>query len=257
MPKSAKRAAEVVTRQIDAERRHEHRFLVNEGVARLVMRTTANNLPLARDDRPYQWSTTTYCDTPAWAVYRAGKSGAAMQLRLREYHRTRPRDVFGSGTLWIEFKDDDEETSLKERFGVTNALARSFLRGEHVLPEDERRLGERAQELLANGARPVVVTQYNRLAYSSLDSSLRVTADHNLMYMALPWTSRDTGEATALGPMLGMEPRVVIEMKWYGELPHWASDLHEYLKRESVSERPSKFMVAVGLLLGETDGEAT
>jgi len=257
MPKSAKRAAEVVTRQIDAERRHEHRFLVNEGVARLVMRTTANNLPLARDDRPYQWSTTTYCDTPDWAVYRAGKSGAAMQLRLREYHRTRPRDVFGSGTLWIEFKDDDEETSLKERFGVTNALARSFLRGEHVLPEDERRLGERAQELLANGARPVVVTQYNRLAYSSLDSSLRVTADHNLMYMALPWTSRDTGEATALGPMLGMEPRVVIEMKWYGELPHWASDLHEYLKRESVGERPSKFMIAVGLLLGETDGQAT
>src|SRR5881409_1061428 len=127
--------------EADAERRHEHRFQVSESIARLVMRTTANNLPLARDDRPYQWSTTTYCDTPAWAVYRAGKSGAAMQLRLREYHRTRPRDVFGSGTLWIEFKDDDEETSLKERFGVTNALARSFLRGEHVLPEDERRLG--------------------------------------------------------------------------------------------------------------------
>ena len=103
----------------------------------------------------------------------------------------------------------------------------------------------------------MVVTQHNRLAYSSLDSSLRVTADHNLMYMALPWTSSDTGEATALGPMLGMEPRVVIEMKWYGELPHWASDLHEYLKRESVGERPSKFMIAVGLLLGETDGQAT
>ena len=186
--------------EADAERRHEHRFQVSESIARLVMRTTANNLPLSRDDRPYQWSTTTYCDTVSWSIFRAAEKGSAMQLRIREYHRTRPREVLNPGTAWIEFKDDEQDTSLKERFGVSMDVARSFLRGSTTLPDPEHGLAERAVRLLKEGARPVAVTQYNRLAYNSLDSSLRITADHNLMYFALPWESRgDSGEAPCGG----------------------------------------------------------
>ena len=241
--------------ETDAERRHEHRFQVSESIARLVMRTTANNLPLSRDDRPYQWSTTTYCDTVAWSIFRAAEKGSAMQLRIREYHRTRPREVLNPGTAWIEFKDDEQDTSLKERFGVSMEVARSFLRGDTTLPEDHG-LAERASLLLRDGARPVAVTQYNRLAYNSLDSSLRITADHNLMYFALPWETRDDGdtEPSPLGSLLAMEPDVIVEMKWYGELPHWAVDLHAYLKESTREERPSKFIVAMRWLLGETDG---
>ena len=158
--------------EADSERRHEHRFLVTENVARLIMRTTANNLPLSRDDRPYQWSTTTYCDTVDWAIYRNAQKSAAMQLRIREYHRTRPSHVLNPGTAWIEFKDDEEDTSLKERWGVPMEVARAFLRGEPALPDLERGLAERAARLLKAGARPVVVTQYNRLAYNSLDSRM-------------------------------------------------------------------------------------
>jgi len=109
--------------EADAERRHEHRFQVSESIARLVMRTTANNLPLSRDDRPYQWSTTTYCDTLNWSIFRAAQKGSAMQLRIREYHRTRPQGVMNPGAAWIEFKDDEEDTSLKERFGVSMDVA--------------------------------------------------------------------------------------------------------------------------------------
>ena len=107
-----------------------------------------------------------------------------------------------------------------------------------------------------DGARPVAVTQYNRLAYNSLDSSLRIPADHNLMYFALPWESRHDGtEAPSpLGSLLSMEPDVIVEMKWYGELPHWAVDLHAYLKENTREDRPSKFIVAMRWLLGETDG---
>ena len=117
-------------------------------------------------------------------------------------------------------------------------------------------LAQRASLLLHEGARPVAVTQYNRLAYNSLDSSLRITADHNLMYFALPWEARaDTDDAPSpLGSLLAMEPNVIVEMKWYGELPHWAVDLHAYLKENTHDERPSKFIVAMRWLLGETDG---
>jgi VTC domain-containing protein len=242
--------------EADAERRHEHRFQVSESIARLVMRTTANNLPLSRDDRPYQWSTTTYCDTVNWSIFRAAEKGSAMQLRIREYHRTRPREVLNPGTAWIEFKDDEQDTSLKERFGVSMDVARSFLRGEAALPEPDHGLAERATMLLRQGARPVAVTQYNRLAYNSLDSSLRITADHNLMYFALPWETRGDAEdvPSPLGSLLAMEPNVIVEMKWYGELPHWAVDLHAYLKENTREDRPSKFIVAMRWLLGETDG---
>ena len=51
-----------VSRIATTEPRKEHRFLVNEAVARLALRTAATYLPLDRDDRPYQWSTTTYFD---------------------------------------------------------------------------------------------------------------------------------------------------------------------------------------------------
>jgi hypothetical protein len=241
--------------ETDAERRHEHRFQVSESIARLVMRTTANNLPLSRDDRPYQWSTTTYCDTLDWSIFRAAEQGSAMQLRIREYHRTRPHDVLNPGTAWIEFKDDEQDTSLKERFGVPMEVARSFLRRASTLADADHGLAERASLLLKNGARPVVVTQYNRLAYNSLDSALRITADHNLMYFALPWGprgDRDEG-ASPLGSLLSMEPDVIVEMKWYGDLPHWAVDLHAYLREHTREERPSKFIVAMRWLLGETD----
>jgi hypothetical protein len=242
--------------EADAERRHEHRFQVSESIARLVMRTTASNLPLSRDDRPYQWSTTTYCDTVDWSIFRAAEKGSAMQLRIREYHRTRPREVLNPGTAWIEFKDDEQDTSLKERFGVPMDVARSFLRSTATLPDPDHGFAERAGRLLKDGARPVSVTQYNRLAYNSLDSSLRITADHNLMYFAIPWESRaDADDAPSpLGSLLAMEPDVIVEMKWYGDLPHWAIDLHAYLKENTREERPSKFIVAMRWLLGETDG---
>src|SRR5947199_10004018 len=117
-------------------------------------------------------------------------------------------------------------------------VARSLLRGEAALPEPDHGLAERATVLLREGARPVAVTQYNRLAYNSLDSSLRITADHNLMYFALPWETRDDGdtEPSPLGSLLAMEPDVSAEMKWYAQLPHWSADLHPYPQHSTRDE---------------------
>ena len=234
------------------EPRKEHRFLVNEAVARLALRTAGTYLPLDREDRPYQWSTTTYCDTYDWQVLRAEKIGKATQLRLREYHRTRPNQAMSGDTIFLEMKDDTPGAATKERYLVPTREVMSYLRAERGIPEEKDALAARMVSMLRRGMRPVVVTQYNRIAYSSPDGTVRITADHNLMYLAIPWTANsDEAIPCKVGPVIGREPGVVIEVKWFEELPHWAGELYGYIHEHMVNERPSKYVIAMRHLLGD------
>src|SRR5690348_49146 len=165
------------------EPRKEHRFLVNEAVARLALRTAGTYLPLDREDRPYQWSTTVYCDTYDWQVLKAEKEGHATQLRMREYHRTRPNDALASDNLFLEMKDDSPGAAMKERYVVPTSEVMGYLRNERTMETSSNALAARMVALLKKGMHPVVVTQYNRIAYSSADGTVRITADHNLMYL--------------------------------------------------------------------------
>jgi hypothetical protein len=232
--------------------RREDRFIASEELARLVMRTAGSHLQLTRDDRPYQWSTTAYCDTYDWQIFRAAEAGQALRLRFREYHRTRPEEAFTSARLWLELKEDTIDTSRKERFEIAGDVVPAFLRGETALTEASQALGRKAEELIAAGAHPVVVTQYNRLAYAAPDDRIRITADHNLIYLAVPWTTNaDDAVPVRIGPILARETDVIMEMKWFGELPSWAEELHGYLRERAPADRPSKFVVAMRHLLGE------
>ena len=232
--------------------RREDRFIASEELARLVLRTAGSHLSLARDDRPYQWSTTTYCDTYDWSIYRAAEAGQALRLRFREYHRTRPEEAFTSARLWLELKEDDMDTSRKERFEIAGDVVPAFLRGETALTEASQALGRKAEELVRASAHPVVVTQYNRLAYAAPEDKIRITADHNLIYLAVPWTTNsDDAIPVRIGPILSRETDVIMEMKWFGDLPSWAEELHGYLRERAPSDRPSKFIVAMRHLLGE------
>jgi VTC domain len=247
-------SAEATDRFIQPESmpRREDRFIASEELARLVMRTAGSHLSLARDDRPYQWSTTAYCDTYDWAIYRAAEAGQALRLRFREYHRTRPEEAFTSARLWLELKEDDRDTSRKERFEIAGDVVPAFLRGETALTEASQALGRKAEELIRAGAHPVVVTQYNRLAYAAPEDRIRITADHNLIYLAVPWTTNaDDAVPVRIGPILARETDVIMEMKWFGELPAWAEELHGYLRERAPADRPSKFVVAMRHLLGE------
>jgi len=239
------------------EPRKEHRFLVNEAVARLALRTAGTYLPLDREDRPYQWSTTTYCDTYDWKVLRAEKEGHATQLRLREYHRTRPDEAFGSETLFLEMKDDSPDAGTKERYLVQTGDVMSYLRGERHIEASPSVLVPRMKDLVHIGVRPVVVTQYNRIAYSAPDGTVRITADHNLMYLAIPWQANsDDAIPARIGPVIEREPGVIIEVKWFDALPHWADELYGYVREHMVNERPSKYVVAMRHLLGEQEQSA-
>jgi hypothetical protein len=236
----------------DVARRNEHRFLVNESVARLALRTSGTHLGLDRDDRPYQWSTTTYLDTYGWSVFRAAEQGKALQLRVREYHRTRPNGIFAGENVYLEMKDDAASTSFKERYEVPTAALPAYFRGEQKMARDDNGLVERAERTIAAGIRPVVVTQYNRIAYSAPDGSMRITADHNLMYLAVPWVANESSSMPCrIGPVIAREPGVIIEVKWFQELPRWADELYSYVRDHMVDERPSKFVVAMRHLLGE------
>ena len=238
----------------DNEPRKEHRFLVNEAVARLALRTAGTYLPLDREDRPYQWSTTTYCDTYDWQVLRAEQTGHATQLRLREYHRTRPSEVFSGDTLFLEMKDDSPEAGLKERYIVPTREVPSYLRGEKTIDPENNVLAPRMAALVAAGIRPVVVTQYNRIAHTASDGTVRITADHNLMYLAIPWEANtDDAIPCKLGPVMEREPGVIIEVKWFDTLPHWADELYGYIRDHMVNERPSKYVIAMRHLLGEAE----
>jgi len=241
----------IASRIASNEPRKEHRFLVNEAVARLALRTAGTYLPLDREDRPYQWSTTTYCDTADWTVLRAEKMGHATQLRLREYHRTRPSEAFTGETLFLEMKDDRPDYGLKERYLVPTETVMSYLRGDRTIESNGDSLLPHMTSLVKAGARPVVVTQYNRIAYSSPDGTVRITADHNLMYLAIPWISNDDPMPRRLGPVIEREPGVIIEVKWFDELPHWADELYSYIRDHMVNERPSKYVVAMRHLLGD------
>jgi hypothetical protein len=149
-------------------------------------------------------------------------------------------------------KDDSASTSFKERYEVPTSSLPSYLRGEQKLPRDDKGLVERAEHTIKGGVRPVVVTQYNRIAYSSPDASMRITADHNLMYLAVPWVSNDASSIPCrIGPVIAHEPGVIIEVKWFDELPRWADELYAYIRDHMVNERPSKFVVAMRHLLGE------
>src|SRR3979409_1497841 len=141
--------------------RHEDRFIASEALSRLAMRTAGSHLQLARDDRPYQWSTTAYCDTYDWAIYRAAEAGQALRLRFREYHRTRPDEAFTSARLWLELKEDTVDMSRKERFEIAGDVVPAFLRGETDLTDATSGLGQKAAELVQTGVPPGVATQHH------------------------------------------------------------------------------------------------
>lgn len=240
-----------VTQPETTERRLERRFLLSEEVARMAMRTVSSHLSLARDDRPYQWSTTVYCDTYDWRAFQEAERGDSLQLRFREYHRIRPDRVLTASRTWVELKEDSPSGSVKERFGMPGRHVPALLRGDAVPQLDGDELFARGKNFIARGARPVVATQYNRIAYAAPEDRVRITADHNLMYLAVPWDSNDDDAVPArLGPVLAQEPNVIFEVKWFDDLPDWSQRLLEWIEESAQDRRQSKFVVAMRHLLG-------
>ena len=225
--------------------RCEKRFLVDEDRARAVMQAVSRNLEPARTDCLFPWRITTYCDTPDWRLYRSAVAGAGTRLRFREYHIGRPEEAFGSATTWLEVKEA-LPSGRKARVGILSSAIPALLRGDAQLPAALNGLGEQVQLLVAAHARPVLVTRYCRLAYAAPGDRIRITADYDLSYLAIPWAASDDGAVPCrLGPVLGTESGTVIEIKYSDELPDWAVAILGSLSEPTTGEQPSKFVVGV------------
>lgn len=236
--------------QRDLTERHEKRFLVTEEQACEIMRVVSCNLSPARHDCLFPWRTTAYCDTPDWRIYRSAVAGEApTRLRFREYHLRCPSEVFSGEATWLELKDPSPSVP-KRRVLIPCAAVPALLRGDAEFPTALNGAGGRAQRLLDAGARPVLVAQYSRLAYAAPGDRIRITADYNLSYLTIPWTTNEDGAIPCpLGPVIGRESGVVIEVKYSHELPHWAVTLSEFLRENSSGDRASKFTIGVRYLL--------
>jgi len=50
--------------------------------------------------------------------------------------------------------------------------------------------------------------------------------------------------------VLAQEPDVIFEIKWFEEMPDWATRLLEWIEESAHDRRQSKFVVAMRHLLG-------
>ncbi|HTE85495.1 MAG TPA: VTC domain-containing protein [Dehalococcoidia bacterium] len=224
-------------------RRGERRFLVDESMTDEILIILQRHPVLIAEDLSTPWRTTVYCDTPNWQIYRAVESGAGVLMRFREYHGTRPNNVFDSVETWLEFKPTLQFTG-KTRFALPARSIPALLRGELQIEQDAGEPAAWLRQLLDAGVRPVFATQYHRLAYESADKSIRITADRDIRYLSLrQWNNGNTEQTTfPLGPVFATESNSVIEMKWRRALPGWAVTIAEFLEPYSVgSDR--KFVV--------------
>jgi len=223
-------SAGIVVDRRDTAKRNELRFLVAEEDARRALGVAARELRRL-DERP--WYTTTYCDTPDRSVYRAALAHDGVMLRIREYADARPERILGGPLVWIEWKRETASESQKWRFVTTPDQVRATLRGDG-----------RAFAGWPRDIEPVVVTQCRREAYESRRGEVRVTADREVAYRRVS----ANGDKSLLGPAIGQEEGVLVEVKWLDTLPEWTERLIHELRDRS-AEYPAKFLVAMHHLL--------
>jgi hypothetical protein len=222
----------------DTAKRNEVRFLVTSEDADRALSVAARELRGPAEAKP--WYTTTYCDTPDRSIYRAALARDGVMFRIREYASERPDGIFNSPRIWIEWKRETATESQKWRFVITPEQVAATLR------HDGPGFPGWPLELA-----PVVVTQCRREAFESRRGEVRVTADREVTYRAVT----SNGSGPVLGPAVGHEAGVLVEVKWLEALPEWAERLVEDLRARS-GEYPAKFLVAMHHLLsigGPTD----
>lgn len=227
--------------------RQEARFACDAGLAETVVKIAANNLEDTEAGYGTPWRTTVYCDTPDWWVYK-GRVEGVPHLRLREYTATRPVQVLAGEDAWLELKEPPPFLR-KERALVPVANVPSILEGMVPLPGALARLRKYAEAMVDARVQPALVTQYWRQAFAIPDGLIRITLDRDLTYFSMPPTPSDkTAFPSPIGPAIGTEDGVVIEIKWGSGPPSWLRSLIDQL--QSLGEhRASKFETGVGQLL--------
>lgn len=164
-----------------------------------------------------------YYDTTTYRLIRQSLERPVYKekLRLRSYGRAGEQD-----TVFLELKKKYEAVVYKRRLTLPQNHARQALLGLAPLPDSQigRELGaalEYYQELL-----PQVFLSYQRDAYRSPDSQLRITFDWHIRYR----TQELTLDSEPWGTELLAQDRVLMELKLQDAMPLWLARLLSQLE---------------------------
>jgi SPX domain protein involved in polyphosphate accumulation len=211
--------------------RYEHKYVVTEPVADRVRQFIAPYLDCdvhmkPSEPRGYEVHSL-YLDTPQLSMYRQTVEGIRNRYKLR----IRFYDGAEEGLALLEIKTRSADAIHKQRAAITKSAAAQLLEGRQVSSADLLSPSERSIRALAEfcerrdraQADAAAFVSYWREAYvSQQDSQLRVTLDRQI-------TGRDGRFARNLmlpeDDVLATPGKVVLELKYSGNAPHWMRDL--------------------------------
>ena len=194
--------------------RWERKVLLSPGEALAIRERLARDLGAVPFGPTHV--TAVYFDRPGFPLARRARAARdCLKVRVKEY--APDRDGTG-GRVVLEAKRERGAVSSKERVWLPRSCVRAALHGRNGHSLSVR------DPLLA----PVVATRYERLVFQVAES-WRVTLDRDLSFHAAGWEAlASDGHAAAarLGPAIGGETAVVLEVKWMGdEVPAWLAAL--------------------------------
>ena len=275
MTGSPQRAADLVGN------RQELKFQLSMGQARALVARVREHLAPHRYEGPGGTSlpgarhfiTSVYFDTPDQRVLaeaRGGRDGT--RIRARVYydefpalatHARRREDLYRQGPeIWLEVKRTRGGRSAKWRLSIPKRSVPDLLAGRLSLErldqlpldgdvsrqEAGAHLRETAEryggQLHAN-----VIVNYRRTAWQDSAGTLRITADQDLAFFAVPermWERDLVLERSFLGQAIGEVPGCLLEIKSTAGLPRWLES-----ELDALELRPRAFskFVAAGTAL--------
>lgn len=168
-----------------------------------------------------------YLDSPLYELYQETKDGVKnrYKLRIRFYDEARDAPAF------LEIKTRTTDSIRKLRATVSKQSAEELLRGTHLSPRDLidpteksavalEEFGKRSSKLLARGN---AFVSYSREAYVAPEpEGIRITFDRHIT--GLPYDpAQGLKLPTDRAPVF--PDKVVVELKYAGQLPAWIRSL--------------------------------
>lgn len=212
---------------IATQDRCEYKFLLPAGQGEEFRKFIADQIPVDRGAEEGYPVLSEYFDTPDRHSYwqKIWGSRNRRRVRTRVYGRSDGR-IPPAG--FVEIKHKHEVVGVKRRAALSLAaiheLAQGRIPADLLLPERSRSdahvLGELRDLIIDNGARPVVQSRYDRMAYDSGPlGTIRVTFDTQLRcrFLLKPLIPDDPDFPL---PIVDRDVAVV-EVKTFGPVPPW------------------------------------
>ena len=174
-------------------------------------------------ERPVTWNRTTYFDTSDFAFLRSScNGGIARKLRVREYasaasESERPRLT---GTCYLELKESGGGLRSKTRVKLEPWLVAALLSGGRMRPDLPSGLLTFGSIFQRERPFPRMTSWYRRVTRVSLDGSVRITVDSQLLFAEPIVIATGDDEVEPESPV-AREPFSIVEVKSAGALPRW------------------------------------